>query len=82
MQGVGKVMSEVGAKESVRHLDDLALATLELALADVRELAALAARSQREAFDIVQSASTSTSTKCSACSALRRPTVTSKETPR
>jgi hypothetical protein len=41
-------------KESVRNLDNLALASLQLALTDIRELAALAATSQREAFDIVQ----------------------------
>lgn len=54
MQSVGKVMSTVGTKESVRNLDNLALASLQLALTDIRELAALAATSQREAFDIVQ----------------------------
>jgi phasin family protein len=54
MRTVGKVMTVIGPKESVRSLDDLALASLELALADIRELADLAANSQREAFDIVQ----------------------------
>ena len=62
-------MATIGAKESVRNLDDLALASLKLALADIRELAALAATSQREAFDIVQHASPPTSTKCSSCCA-------------
>jgi phasin family protein len=47
------VMREIGPKRTVRHLDKLAMASLELALADVRELAALAARSQRDAYDIV-----------------------------
>jgi phasin family protein len=54
LRTVGKVMTVIGPKESVRSLDDLALASLELALADIRELAELAANSQREAFDIVQ----------------------------
>ena len=47
------VMREIGPKATVRHLDKLAMASLELALADVRELADLAARSQRDAYDIV-----------------------------
>ena len=38
----------------MRNLDDLALASLKLALNDVRELADLAASSQREAFELVQ----------------------------
>ena len=46
-------MSVIGPKDSARHLDDLALASVELALADVRELAEAAANSQREAFDLV-----------------------------
>ena len=53
IQAVAKVMSAIGPKESARHLDDLALATVEMALADVRELAEAAAKSQREAFDLV-----------------------------
>ena len=53
VQAVAKVMSVIGPKDSVRHLDDLALASLEMALADVRELADAAAKSQREAFDLV-----------------------------
>lgn len=52
-QSVGKLMTVIGPKESVRNLDDLALASLQLALADIRELAALAANSQREAFELV-----------------------------
>jgi len=54
LQTVGKVMATVGAKESVRNLDDLALASLTLTLNDLRELADLAARSQREAFELMQ----------------------------
>jgi hypothetical protein len=54
IKSVGLVVREVGVKASARSLDDLALASLELALADVRELATMAAVSQREAFEIVQ----------------------------
>jgi len=54
LQSVGKVMATVGTKESVRNLDDLALASLKLTLNDLRELADLAARSQREAFELMQ----------------------------
>ncbi len=54
LQTVGKVMATVGVTDSVRNLDDLALASLKLALNDVRELADLAASSQREAFELVQ----------------------------
>lgn len=53
MQAVAKVMSVIGPRDSARHLDDLALASVEMALTDVRELADAAARSQREAFDLV-----------------------------
>lgn len=53
IQAVAKVVSVIGPKDSARHLDDLALATVEMALADVRELADAAAQSQREAFDLV-----------------------------
>jgi phasin family protein len=82
MQGVGKVMSMVGPKESVRHLDDLALATLELALADIRELAALAARSQREAFDIVhERVNVNIDEVQRLLRSSERPPVTPKETP-
>jgi phasin family protein len=54
LQSVGKVMATVGTKESARNLDDLALASLKLTLNDLRELADLAARSQREAFELMQ----------------------------
>lgn len=53
VQAVAKVMSVIGPKDSARHLDDLALASVEMALADVRELADAAVQSQREAFDLV-----------------------------
>jgi len=54
LQTVGKVVATVGVGKSVRNLDDLALAGLKLALNDVRELANLAANSQREAFELVR----------------------------
>lgn len=54
LQSVGKMMTVIGPQESLRNLDNLARAGLELALADMRELAALAATSQREAFEVVQ----------------------------
>lgn len=53
VQAVAKVMSVIGPKESARHVDDLALASVEMALADVRELAEAAAKSQREAFELM-----------------------------
>lgn len=53
LQSVAKLMTVIGVKDSARNLDDLALASLDMALADIRELAAVAANSQREAFDIV-----------------------------
>ena len=43
----------VGPKDSVRHIDELAVASVELALSEVRELAAAAARSQQEALELV-----------------------------
>jgi hypothetical protein len=58
LQTVGKVMATVGAKESVRNLNGLALASLQLALADIRELAVLAANSQRATFEIVHGRAT------------------------
>jgi hypothetical protein len=57
---VGKVMASFGAKESVRHLNGLALASLQLALADLRELAVLAANAQRETFQVVHGRATRT----------------------
>jgi len=54
LQTVGKLVATVGVTQSVRHLDELALASLKLALDDVRELADLAASSQREAFELMQ----------------------------
>lgn len=54
LQTVGKLMATVGTKESVRNLNRLALASLQLALADLRELAALAASSQRDTFEVLR----------------------------
>jgi len=51
---VGKVMATIGPRQSLSHADKLAVATFQLALADIRELADLAMGSQRDAFDIMQ----------------------------
>jgi len=53
-QTVGKVMVRIGPGQSLSHADKLVAATFRLALADLRELANLAASSQREAFEILQ----------------------------
>ena len=47
------VMSQVGPRVSVRHVDKLVVASCQLALADIRELAALAVQSQRIAFHAI-----------------------------
>jgi len=47
-------MGVAGASESVRRLDDLAVGALQLALNDIRELSDMAAKSQREAYELVQ----------------------------
>ena len=60
LRTVGKYMTTIGAKESARNLNGLALASLQLALADIRELATLAANSQRETFEIVHGRATKT----------------------
>ncbi len=54
IRSVARLVQVIGVKKSARSLDDLAVASLELALADIRELAELAATSQREAFELVQ----------------------------
>jgi phasin family protein len=51
---VGKLMVKIGPRQSLSHADKLAVASFRLALADIRELADLAASSQREAFEILQ----------------------------
>jgi len=48
-----KLMAEGGARESLSKLDELAVAAFKMALADIRELADMTARSQAEAYDIV-----------------------------
>jgi hypothetical protein len=53
VKSVAKLMTVIGPKDSVRHIDELAVASVELALSEVRELAAAAARSQQEAFELV-----------------------------
>lgn len=53
IHSVVKVISVAGPKESARHLDDLAVASVEMALDDIRVLASAAAQSQREAFELV-----------------------------
>jgi hypothetical protein len=60
LQTLGKVVATVGAKESARNLNALAVASLQLVLADIRALAALAANSQRETFEIVHGRATKT----------------------
>lgn len=51
---VAKVMTVAGPRESVRQLDELAMQSFKMALANIRELAELAARSQAESFDVVR----------------------------
>jgi hypothetical protein len=53
VKSVAKLVAVLGPKDSVRHIDDLAVASVELALSEVREMAAAAARSQQEAFELV-----------------------------
>ena len=54
LRSVGMAMGVAGASESVRRLDDLAVGALQLALNDIRELSDMAAKSQREAYELVQ----------------------------
>ena len=51
---VARVMTEIGPRESARHVHKLAIAAFEFARADIRELATLVASSQREAFEVVR----------------------------
>ena len=53
-RSAGRVMAAIGPWHSVGHLDRLAVASCQLALADLRELALLTARSQRDAVAIVR----------------------------
>ena len=50
---LGKLMRRFGARESVAHVDELARGALQLTLANVRELMALATSTQREALGIL-----------------------------
>lgn len=51
---LAKVMSVVGARESIAKLDEIAKGAFEMALENIRELAELAAESQAEAFEVVR----------------------------
>ena len=53
-RSAGRVMTAIGPWHSIGHLDKLAVASYQLALADLRELALLTARSQRDALAIVR----------------------------
>lgn len=50
LRAVGKLMSHAGARETVAHVDELARGAVELTLASVREMMALASSTQREAL--------------------------------
>ena len=53
LRAVGKLMSHAGARETVAHVDELARGAVELTLASVREMMALASSTQREALAIL-----------------------------
>jgi hypothetical protein len=53
LRAVGQVLRHVGAREGIAHLDALARGALQLTLANMRELAALAAATQKEALDVL-----------------------------
>ena len=48
-----KLLAEGGAKESFSKLDELALASFKMALANIRDLAEMTARSQASAYEVV-----------------------------
>ena len=48
-----KLLAEGGAKESFSKLDELALASFKMALANIRDLAEMTARSQAAAYEVV-----------------------------
>jgi phasin family protein len=54
LRSVGMAMGVAGTTESVRRIDDLAVGALQLALNDIRELSDMTAKSQREAYELVQ----------------------------
>ena len=53
LRAVGKLMSHAGARETVAHVDELARGAVELTLASVREMMALASSTQREALAVL-----------------------------
>ena len=53
-RSVVKVMRVAGPKESIARLDELAKQSFLMAIANVRELAELSAKTQAEAFDLVK----------------------------
>ena len=53
-QSVAKMMSASGPRESFSKLDELAKQSFGMAVANIRELAELSARSQAEAFEVVR----------------------------
>lgn len=53
-QSVARMMSSSGPRESVSKLDELAKQSFGMAIANMRELAELTARSQADAFNVVR----------------------------
>ena len=53
-QSVAKMMAASGPRESISKLDELAKQSFGMAVANIRELAELAARSQADAFEVVR----------------------------
>jgi len=55
LRAVAQLMRYLGARKSAAHLDKLATALVMLSISSVREIAALASTTQREALDILVS---------------------------
>jgi len=53
LRAVSKLMRHAGARETVAHVDELARGAVQLTLASVREMAALASSTQREALAVL-----------------------------
>jgi hypothetical protein len=53
LEGVARWMRRIGPRESAPHLDKLARAVVTLSIDSLRDLAALASATQREALDIL-----------------------------
>jgi phasin family protein len=53
-QSVARMMSASGPRESISKLDELAKQSFGMAIANIRELAELTARSQADAFNVVR----------------------------